>query len=132
MATLDTTTRTTTDSGRQHRPTRPRLIRQEVALLAVAAVWGSTFLTVQKGLALAGPWSFVALRFGIAALALAALSLTSLRGLTRRELAVGTVVGLALAAGYGLQTVGLQSIPSSTSAFLTALYVPLCRCCSGP
>lgn len=27
--------------------------------------------------------------------------------------------------GYALQTVGLQTIPSSTSAFLTALYVPL-------
>ncbi|MFT2691053.1 EamA family transporter [Clavibacter zhangzhiyongii] len=27
--------------------------------------------------------------------------------------------------GYGLQTYGLQSIPSSTSAFITALYVPL-------
>jgi drug/metabolite transporter (DMT)-like permease len=38
---------------------------------------------------------------------------------------MGTLVGLALAAGYGLQTIGLQSIPSSTSAFLTALYVPL-------
>ncbi|HEY7273897.1 MAG TPA: DMT family transporter [Actinoplanes sp.] len=115
----------TGDGGRRHRPTRPRLPRQEFALLAITAVWGSTFLTVQKGLAVAGPWSFVGLRFGIAALALATLSFPSLRGLTRRELAVGTAVGLALAAGYGLQTVGLQSIPSSTSAFLTALYVPL-------
>ncbi|MEV4350149.1 DMT family transporter [Actinoplanes sp. NPDC049596] len=38
---------------------------------------------------------------------------------------MGSLVGVALTAGYGLQTVGLQSIPSSTSAFLTALYVPL-------
>ena len=30
-----------------------------------------------------------------------------------------------IAAGYGTQTIGLQTIPSSESAFLTALYVPL-------
>ncbi|MFF5075744.1 DMT family transporter [Actinoplanes sp. NPDC000266] len=99
--------------------------RKELALVAVTAVWGGTFLTVQKGLAVAGPWSFVGLRFGVAALALAALAPHALRRLTRRELAVGSVVGVALAGGYGLQTVGLQTIPSSTSAFLTALYVPL-------
>ena len=32
--------------------------------------------------------------------------------------------GTAIMLGYGLQTVGLQSIPSSQSAFITALYVP--------
>ncbi|WP_436533448.1 DMT family transporter [Actinoplanes sp. HUAS TT8] len=99
--------------------------RQELALVVVTAFWGATFLTVQHGLAMTGPWTFVALRFAIAALALAALAPRALRGLTGRELGVGALVGLMLAGGYGLQTVGLQSIPSSTSAFLTAMYVPL-------
>jgi drug/metabolite transporter (DMT)-like permease len=112
-----------TSAGR--RSSRPWLTRPEAALAAVAVVWGATFLTVQKGLAVAGPWSFVGVRFGVAALTLAGLSPRALRGLTRRELVVGTLVGLTLAAGYGLQTIGLQSLPSSTSAFLTALYVPL-------
>lgn len=99
--------------------------KQELALVVVTAFWGATFLTVQHGLTMTSPWTFVALRFTVAALAVAALSPRILRGLTRRELGVGAIVGLMLAAGYGLQTVGLQSIPSSTSAFLTALYVPL-------
>ena len=36
----------------------------------------------------------------------------------------GGAVGLAIVAGYGGQTIGLQHITSSESAFLTALYVP--------
>lgn len=99
--------------------------RQELALVVVTAFWGATFLTVQHGLAMSGPWTFVALRFAVAALALTALAPRALRGLTRRELGVGVAVGVMLAGGYGLQTVGLQTIPSSTSAFLTAMYVPL-------
>jgi drug/metabolite transporter (DMT)-like permease len=112
---------------RQRRPNCPRwrLSRQELTLLAITAVWGATFLTVQKGLSVTGPWSFVALRFGVAASVLAALSWTALRGLTQREMGVGALIGFSLCAAYGLQTVGLQTVPSSRSAFLTALYVPL-------
>jgi drug/metabolite transporter (DMT)-like permease len=99
--------------------------RPEPALILITAFWGATFLTVQHGLSMTGPWAFVAIRFAIGTLALAALSLRALRGLTRRELAVGALIGVMLAGGYGLQTVGLQTVPSSTSAFLTALYVPL-------
>ncbi|MGK5683770.1 DMT family transporter [Actinoplanes sp. URMC 104] len=104
---------------------RRRFSRQEWALAAITAVWGSTFLTVHKALAVTGPWSFVALRFGFAAVVLAALSWTALRGLTRRELGVGALIGVSLCGGYGLQTIGLETVSSSMSAFLTALYVPL-------
>ena len=38
---------------------------------------------------------------------------------------VGAGIGFAVFGSYTLQTLGLQTIPSSTSAFLTALYVPL-------
>jgi len=53
------------------------------------------------------------------------LSLRSLRGLTRLELKAGVMIGIAIAFGYSLQTWGLQSISSSKSAFITAMYVPL-------
>lgn len=111
----------------QRRPNRlrRRLPRPEMALLAITAVWGATFWSVQKALSVTGPWSFVALRFGVAAGVLAALSWTALRGFTRREMGVGALIGASLCAAYGLQTIGLQEVPSSMSAFLTALYVPL-------
>jgi drug/metabolite transporter (DMT)-like permease len=35
------------------------------------------------------------------------------------------MIGIAIFLGYTLQTFGLQSIPSSKSAFITALYVPI-------
>lgn len=41
------------------------------------------------------------------------------------EIKAGTLIGLTIAAGYGLQTWGMQTISSSQSAFLTALYVPV-------
>jgi drug/metabolite transporter (DMT)-like permease len=48
-----------------------------------------------------------------------------LRGMTLRELWAGLVIGLGIFAGYTLQTWGLQTISSSSSAFITAAYVPL-------
>ncbi|STS89646.1 putative transmembrane protein [Klebsiella variicola] len=53
------------------------------------------------------------------------LSLRTLRGLTWLEVKAGVAIGVAIALGYGLQTWGLQSISSSKSAFITAMYVPL-------
>jgi drug/metabolite transporter (DMT)-like permease len=34
------------------------------------------------------------------------------------------LIGVSIMLGYGLQTMGLQTISSSQSAFITALYVP--------
>jgi drug/metabolite transporter (DMT)-like permease len=61
----------------------------------------------------------------MAACAVALLSLRTLRGLTLTELKAGVAIGVAIAMGYSLQTWGLQSISSSKSAFITAMYVPL-------
>lgn len=48
-----------------------------------------------------------------------------LRGLTLYELKAGGLIGLAIMFGYSMQTVGLQTITSSQSAFITAMYVPI-------
>ncbi len=53
------------------------------------------------------------------------LSLRTLLGLTWLEVKAGVAIGVAIALGYGLQTWGLQTISSSKSAFITAMYVPL-------
>lgn len=67
---------------------------------------------------------FVGLRFAAAVtLAVGFFSLRTLRGLTLFELKAG-VIGVAIMFGYGLQTIEAQTILSSQSAFITALYVP--------
>ena len=98
---------------------------QEALLILITMFWGGTFLAVQYAVTLSDPFFFVGLRFATAALAVGLLSIKSLRGLTRLELKAGVSIGIAIAFGYSLQTWGLQTIPSSKSAFITAMYVPL-------
>lgn len=97
----------------------------DLVLLLITVVWGGTFLAVQTALQWAGPFGFVALRFGVAGALALLLSWRQLRGLTRAELRAGVLMGAVLCGSYGLQTMGLGLIASSKSAFLTALYVPL-------
>jgi len=100
--------------------------RAELALIGVTILWGGTFLIVHLAMQSAsGPLFFVGLRFGTATLATALLAWPVLRGMTRRELIAGCAIGGGIFLGYTLQTWGLQTIPSSTSAFITAAYVPL-------
>lgn len=101
------------------------LNRYELALVVITVFWGATFLIVQNALAHSEPFLFVGMRFGCAALAMTLCSLRILRGLTWLEVRAGMVIGLCIFLGYSLQTVGLQTIASSKSAFITALYVPL-------
>ncbi|MFF3026639.1 DMT family transporter [Microbacterium sp. NPDC057944] len=102
-----------------------RLRPQEVALVAITAVWGSTFLLVHWAMEHSGPWFFVGIRFLVAGLISVVIFRRSLRGIRWRDIGAGAAIGVMIHLGYGLQTVGLQTIDSSTSAFITAMYVPL-------
>lgn len=94
-------------------------------LIFITMIWGGTFLAVHLAMQVSGPFFFVGLRFAAATLVLVLFSLRSLRGLTWYELKAGVFIGVAIMFGYGLQTVGLQTISSSQSAFITAMYVPM-------
>lgn len=94
-------------------------------LIFITMIWGGTFLAVHLAMQVSGPFFFVGLRFAAATLVLMLFSLRSLRGLTWYELKAGVLIGVAIMFGYGLQTVGLQTISSSQSAFITAMYVPM-------
>lgn len=108
-------------------PPAPRLAigRPELALIGVTMLWGGTFLIVHEAMRHSGPLFFVGLRFATAALMTLPLALPVLRGMTRLDLIAGFLIGLGIFIGYSLQTWGLRTIPSSTSAFITAAYVPL-------
>ncbi|CAB1214591.1 DMT family transporter [Serratia liquefaciens] len=103
----------------------PTIKRQEAVLIFITMIWGGTFLAVHLAMQVSGPFFFVGLRFAAATLVLTLFSLRSLRGLTWYELKAGVFIGIAIMFGYGLQTVGLQTISSSQSAFITAMYVPM-------
>ncbi|NNJ14895.1 DMT family transporter [Pseudomonas putida CSV86] len=101
-----------------------RLSKAELVLVFITMLWGGTFLIVHKVMTVSGPMFFVGLRFAAAAFFVGLFCFRSLPGLTLRELKAGVLIGVAIMLGYGLQTVGLQTISSSQSAFITALYVP--------
>ncbi len=101
-----------------------RFSKAECVLVLITMIWGGTFLLVQHAMTVSGPMFFVGLRFAAAAAIVAMFSWRHLRELTLFEVKAGSFIGVAIMLGYGLQTVGLQSIPSSQSAFITALYVP--------
>lgn len=102
-----------------------RITRQELVLIFITMVWGGTFLVVHRAMAHSGPFFFVGLRFATASLLLAFFFRRYLRHITWLEIKAGALIGVAIAGGYGLQTWGMQTISSSQSAFLTALYVPV-------
>ncbi|MCP8634208.1 DMT family transporter [Pseudomonas mosselii] len=101
-----------------------RLSKAELVLVFITMLWGGTFLIVHNVMTVSGPMFFVGLRFAAAALFVGLVSARSLSGLTFIELKAGVLIGVSIMLGYGLQTMGLQTISSSQSAFITALYVP--------
>lgn len=91
-----------------------------VGLLIVTAIWGLTFVTVQSAVADYSAFSFLTLRFALAALALLPFSVNRIG---KKELLVGVPVGATLGLGMLLQTVGLRSTTATNSGFITSLYV---------
>lgn len=100
--------------------------RQEVSLAIITMFWGGTYYVLHLALQTSGPFFFVSVRFFVAAVIVMLLTgKRCLVGITRREMINGALIGLSLVCGYLLQLKGMETISSSRSAFLTALYVPL-------
>lgn len=103
--------------------------RADLALLFVAFIWGSTFIVVKAALDEVSTLLFLALRFTIAAAALALLfhrrRVTHGHWSRGRELRAGAVVGVCLFAGYVLQTMGLRYTSAAKAGFITGFYIPL-------
>jgi drug/metabolite transporter (DMT)-like permease len=106
-------------------PRRLSTLRWELGLVAVTAVWGATFVLVRDAVALLPPSTFLAVRFLAAAALLAALRPRLALRLGNGLAGAGVVAGLALFAGYGFQTVGLQYTSASNAGFITGLAVVL-------
>jgi drug/metabolite transporter (DMT)-like permease len=96
-----------------------------LALVAVTAVWGYTFVPVQEAVALYPLFAFLAVRFAISTAVLAPFALAPLRELPLGGFLAGLGAGVLLAAAYGLQTAGLELTTVSSTGFITGLYVVL-------
>jgi drug/metabolite transporter (DMT)-like permease len=93
------------------------------ALVAVTAVWGSTFFLL-KGVVTRIPVpDFLAARFWIAAVVLIVISPRAALRLSRSARRQGALLGLVYAGGQLLQTAGLEHTSASVSGFVTGMYV---------
>ena len=93
-----------------------------LALLAMAAAWGSTFLLI-KDLVTRIPGDRPARdRFAIAAVALGLIVGPRIQ-ISRRVLTQGALLGLLYGSAQVLQTAGLAHTAASVSGFVTGLYV---------
>jgi drug/metabolite transporter (DMT)-like permease len=94
-------------------------------LVAVTAVWGYTFVPVQKAVAVYPVFAFLAVRFAVSTVVLAPFALRPLRALPRAGRLAGAGGGLLLAGAYGFQTAGLHLTTVSSTGLITGLYVVL-------
>jgi drug/metabolite transporter (DMT)-like permease len=95
----------------------------DLGLLVVAAVWGGTFVMVKDALSEAGPLTFLAVRFALAAVVLVPTLARRREALSWRLVGGGGGLGLLLFGGYAFQTAGLQFTSASKAGFITGLSV---------
>jgi drug/metabolite transporter (DMT)-like permease len=96
-----------------------------IALIAVTAVWGVTFVQVKDAVEIYPLYAFLAVRYAIATGVLGAVGALRLRTLGRGGFAAGAMLGALLGVGIGLQTAGLERTTVSSTGFITGLYVVL-------
>ncbi|EWS99972.1 permease [Intrasporangium oryzae NRRL B-24470] len=96
-----------------------------LALVALTAVWGSTFFLIHDLVEHVPPVDFLAVRFAIASVIMVALFWRPLRALSRRQVSLGIGLGALYGLAQIFQTVGLSTTPASVSGFITGTYVVL-------
>ena len=97
----------------------------ELALIAIAAVWGLTFVMVQDAVERLPVLAFLAYRFIPAALLVALVFRRGLAALSRDGWRAGALMGVFLTAGYVFQTLGLEETSASNAGFITGTFVVL-------
>ena len=98
-------------------------IYAQVALLAMAAVWGATFVMVQDAVREMPVLTFLAYRFLAAAAIVAFVFRRQLRSLSAAGWRAGGLMGVFLTLGYVLQTLALLHTTAANAGFITGLFM---------
>lgn len=103
-------------------------LRADLSLAFCSLLWGATFVVVKNSLVYSSVFVFLAARFTLAALLMAAFRPLVFRTLEREELLAGAALGFFMFGGYAFQTAGLQYTTPGKSGFVTGssvVMVPL-------
>ena len=97
----------------------------DLALVFCSLLWGCTFVIVKNSLAHISVFLFLAVRFTLAAILMAAFRPRALRHLQKDELLAGAALGFFMFCGYAFQTAGLVYTTPAKSGFVTGSSVVL-------
>ena len=109
-------------------------LKGSLSLLFATVIWGSAFISQSVGMDYIGPFTFQAIRCGLAVIFLFFLSFLFDRGNLRvfvekwrnpRLWITGGICGAALFVAASLQQVGLVDTDAGKAGFLTAMYIVL-------
>lgn len=104
------------EGGRPHRPI-------DLAVLAVAVVWGSSYLAAKDVVSADSVFAFLVIRFGIAAAALALILAPRLPRLRRSEVILGMLFGVVLSIIFTLETFGVTMTSASNAGLIVSLTI---------
>src|SRR3954468_3633909 len=100
---------------------RIRLV--DILLLAVAAVWGSTYLAAKELVTPSTVMAILALRFVVTAVALLPVCFRRLRSAGRDEVATGMLFGAILAVVLLFETFGIAHTSATNAGLIISLTI---------
>lgn len=98
-------------------------LKANLAMLAFTAVWGTSFPLTKNILSQTSIFTFLSLRFTVAAIVLLLIFNRKLSGITRDTFVAGTILGAIFLFSLLFQVSSLKYTSSSNSAFLSGLSV---------
>lgn len=101
----------------------PKKSNAIIALFCVTAAWGLTFPLIRRAVGHISPYEFVVLRLLLSSLIFFPILFLKRKAISFNLMRCAFIFGSLEAGCYLTQTIGLQTIPSSESAFITALSV---------
>lgn len=100
-----------------------KMILADISLFFVAIFWGSNFVIMKEALEIIDPFTYLGLRFTMAALLLAPFFWKRLIKASPGDFMAGVLIGFFLFSGFAFQTVGLLYTTPAKSGFITGTAV---------
>ncbi len=100
-----------------------KMVLADLSLFFVAVFWGSNFVIMKEALEIIEPFTYLGLRFMLAAFMLAPLFWRRLARASLSDYLAGGLIGLFLFGGFAFQTVGLLYTTPAKSGFITGTAV---------
>lgn len=100
-----------------------KALAADLSMVAIAMIWGSSFVVVKDSLKLLSPYWMIAARFTVASILSLVFFGRKLKGVGRRDVFSGLITGVVIYVAFVFQTIGAVYTTASKNALITATYV---------